>query len=62
MRFGESIASLVNTVLLIVVYVVGVGITAFIGKLLSKKYFKKQNNQKTYWEDVPKSGSYYRQF
>ena len=67
-RFGEYIASVVNTVLLIIVYVFGVGISAILAKLVGKSFLETKIDSKsnTYWEDLNLEKepleNYYRQF
>jgi hypothetical protein len=65
--FGELIGTLVNTVLLMVVYIVGVGITAILAKIVSKNFLeKKKKGSETYWNDLDIKTKpikeYYRQF
>ncbi len=52
--FGYTISVLVNTLLLLVVYFVGVGIVALFTKLFRKKllYLKPDKNAKTYWTEL----------
>ena len=65
--FGQGIATLVNTLLLTFVYVIGVGITALIAKLFRKQFLQlKLTQQDSYWTPLdlkkkPKE-EYYRQF
>ena len=65
--FGDGIAVIVNSVLLLVVYIIGVGLTSIIAKASGKRFLDmKTNNEKTYWSDLDlKTKSreeYYRQF
>ena len=66
--FGDTIAYLVNSVLLFVVYVVGVGISALFVKLAGKELMRKKTDSKadTYWVPLnlkkEKMENYYRQF
>ena len=52
--FGQAIALLVNTILLTFVYIVGIGITAVIAKIVRKKFLtlKPSKNAKSYWSDL----------
>ena len=65
--FAEAIVTLINTILLTIVYVLGIGITAIVAKIIGKTFLKLNLiNSKTYWEDLnlekkPKE-YYYRQF
>jgi hypothetical protein len=67
-QFGKYIASVVNTILLIVVYIFGVGISAVIAKLVGKSFLETTIDEKktTYWEDLNLENepleNYYRQF
>src|SRR3989344_2918389 len=66
--FGETIAIVINTVLLSVVYVIGVGLTSIAAKLFGKHFLdlKLDDKMKTYWIDLNLGGAsvndYYRQF
>jgi hypothetical protein len=67
-EFGDNITIIINTVLLFFVYLFGVGLSAFFGKLARKKFLdlKPDKNKKSYWEDLnlkkEKIDNYYRQF
>ena len=67
-EFGQNIAVIVNTILLSVVYLVGVGITSLIAKLMHKRFLdiNMQSKAKTYWSDLnlkkKPTNEYYRQF
>ncbi len=51
--FGDSITALVNLILLSVVYVVGVGITSIVSKIVNKKFIdEKLYKKKSYWTDL----------
>ena len=66
--FGLSINSLISTVLLLTVYVLGVGITALIARAVGKKFLPMDSPQHrdTYWTDLHLTREsiekYYRQF
>ena len=62
--FGENIAVLVNTTLLVFVYFIGIGITSMVAKIMAKKFLL-QSQKKTYWQRASyskKKEDYYRQF
>ncbi len=67
-EFGEDIGTLVNTILLTIVYIVGVGPTSIIAKIVKKRFLnlKRDKSAKTYWEDLNLNKrqieEYYRQF
>lgn len=66
--FGKNIALIINTILLFVVYIFGVGSTYIIAKIKGKKFLdtKISKKSKTYWSDLnlkkKKLEEYYRQF
>jgi len=65
--FGNDISTIVNTVLLFVVYVVGIGVTSIVAKIIGKKFLDmKLSSKKSYWRSLnlkKKSvDDYYRQF
>jgi Na+-driven multidrug efflux pump len=64
---SESIATLVNTILLLIVYFVGVGITSIIARVSGKKFLDlKTSKENSYWSDLnlktEKIDEYYKQF
>ncbi len=66
-EFGYTIAIIVNSILLSVVYFFGVGITSLIAKIVGKNFLEEElNNSQTYWENLNlgknKLEAYYRQF
>ena len=52
--FGETIAIIVNSFLLLLVYMVGVGLTSLIAKLAGKKFLetKPSRKEKSYWSGL----------
>ena len=67
-KYGESLAAIVNSILLSLAYFLGVGLT-FIFAKLSKKHFldlKLDRSRESYWEelnlDKERIESYYKQF
>ena len=66
-RFGHDIAGLVNVLLLLAVYILGVGITSIIARVARKRFLDtKIDKRASYWSKItlgkrPK-GEYYRQF
>jgi len=65
-NFGENISIIVNTILLTMVYIIGVGITSLIAKMFKKHFLDKNSKDKSYWKvlDLKKKKieEYYRQF
>tara|TARA_Y100000034_G_C6746847_1_gene331740 strand:- start:416 stop:658 length:243 start_codon:yes stop_codon:yes gene_type:complete len=67
-EFGHNISLIVNSILLSLVYIIGVGITSILAKLLNKKFLetKISKNTETYWNDLNLKKKdirdYYRQF
>ena len=62
--FGERVSMIVNTLLLLVVYVVGVGLPAILGKLTGKRFLSTEK-QESYWVAIPREDDKegrYRQF
>ena len=66
--FGEDIAIIVNSIVLSLVYVFGVGLTAIIAKISKKKFLELEIDKKTnsYWSELNLEKKpleeYYRQF
>ncbi|NTV23202.1 MAG: hypothetical protein HGA85_02385 [Nanoarchaeota archaeon] len=64
--FGENIATIVNSILLLVVYFVAVGPTAIVARIAKKQFLDIEKKKNTYWTDLNLSKkteeSYYRQF
>lgn len=66
--FSINIATIVNTALLLIVYILGVGLTAVVSRLFGKRFLETSldKNAKTYWQelDLKKEPveSYFRQF
>jgi len=66
-EFGQTIAIIINSVLLLLVYFIGVGPTSVIAKLAGKEFLDTERIGKTtYWVDTDSSNrsdeSYYSQF
>lgn len=66
-NFGQTIVIVINTVLLTIVYFIGIGLTSIIAKLVGKHFLDISNkDRKTHWSDLnlrKKSiEEYYRQF
>lgn len=68
LTFGSNISIIVNSILLLIVYLLGVGITSMVAKLFGKHFLETRisKQQQTYWSDLSlkkKSiDEYYRQF
>jgi len=67
-NFGKNIAIIINSILLAIVYIIGVGITSIIAKIFGKHFMdmKISKQRKSYWSklDVGKEPKerYYRPF
>lgn len=66
-NFGSNISTIVNTILLLLVYLMGIGITSLVAKLFKKHFLQKKNlNNKSYWTDLnlknKQKEDYLRQF
>lgn len=66
--FGENISLIINSILLTVVYIIGIGITSIVAKTMGKRFLLTNSPKKltTYWTklDLKKDSisDYYRQF
>ena len=65
--FGHNISLIVNSALLFIVYIIGVGITSIIAKIFGKHFLKiKEKEKNSYWEYLglgkKDTDEYYRQF
>ena len=68
--FGEEIASIINFILLTLVYIIGIGLTSIFAKIFRKKFLNPEVNpedqEDTYWTDLnltkKQKEEYYRQF
>jgi len=66
--FGENISTIVNALLLSIVYLIGVGLTSILAKVTGKRFLEMKLSSKadTYWLDlnqkVKSDDEYYRQF
>ena len=66
-NFGHNTALIINTISLVFVYLVGVGLTCLFAKIFGKHFLEtKLSKKNTYWSDlklIKKSiEDYYRQF
>ena len=66
--FGENIAAIINSILLTVVFFIGVGSTSIIAKIFNKHFLSLETDEKakTYWEKLnlktESVDKHYRQF
>lgn len=65
--FGHNTSLIVNSILLAIVYIMGVGITSIIAKIFGKQFLDlKLSKENTYWNDLNLSKKtkeeYFRQF
>ena len=64
--FGYNIALIINTVLLTIVYLLGVGLTSIFAKALRKHFLEMKLSNDSYWSDLnlkkKSMEGYYRQF
>lgn len=65
--FSSNISIIINTLLLFIVYLIGVGITSIIAKLFKKHFLDiKLSKKKSYWTNLnlkkKRIGEYYKQF
>lgn len=65
--FGENLAVIINSVLLTLVYFIGIGLTSAIAQISGRHFLDvKIKNGTSYWSELNLSkkpmGDYYRQF
>ena len=66
--FGHSIGAIINSLLLSIVYIIGVGLTSVFAKVFKKHFLdlKIDKKKKSYWNDLDlkekKIEKYYRTF
>jgi hypothetical protein len=67
-EFGQTIAIIINSLLLLFIYLIGVGFTSLLAKLWDKRFLDTRisKREKTYWTELnlkkrPRE-EYYRQF
>ena len=62
--FGLSISSALNAMMLLIVYVTGIGIASLLGKAKGKRFLDKGiSSSGSYWKEIPnEEGREYRQF
>ena len=67
-HFGQLLNNLINCVLLSVVYILGIGITSIVAKIINKNFLESNidHKQESYWKDLnlstQKKEEYYHQF
>jgi len=65
-EFGIGVSVIVNSLLLSIVYVAGVGFTSLFAKLVGKRFLETKKKKDTYWSDLDLKKKpleeYYRQF
>ncbi len=67
-NFGKCIVTIINSVLLLIAYLFGIGLTSIFAKLIGKHFLRTKISKtaKSYWSDLnPKKKpveEYYRQF
>ncbi len=65
-EFGAGIATLVNTIILLLVYFVGIGLTSLVAKIFRKNFLEVKPQNSSYWSELnlgkESVQNYYRQF
>jgi len=65
-EFGSNVGIIVNSILLSVVYFIGIGITSLLAKLFKKHFLDTEQKRDTYWNNLNLKKKplkeYYRQF
>ena len=64
--FGDNLTIIINSILLSLVYIIGVGLTSLFAKLFRKKFLELKKRRGTYWSELnlkkKSTEDYYRQF
>ncbi len=64
--FSDNITSIINFLLLSIVYLMGVGFTSITAKIFGKHFLDMKKKKDSYWHDLnlknKKIEEYYRQF
>lgn len=65
--FGNTLTIIINSILLSIVYLIGVGLTSIMAKILKKRFISLDlSNKKSYWSELNLKDKpleeYYRQF
>jgi len=64
--FASKLTVIINTALLLFVYIVAVGPTAIVARIFGKKFLKTKLEKNSYWNKLDlkkeKMEAYYRQF
>lgn len=65
-HFGQGITNIVNFILTLVIYIIGVGLTSIVAKAFGKHFLSlRKTNKKSAWSaknSHPKPDDFYRQF
>lgn len=67
-NFGQTIAIIINSTLLLFIYITGIGLTSIFAKIFWKRFLetKISKKQSSYWSDLNRKRKpieeYYRQF
>jgi len=59
---SKAIQFIINSILLTIVYIIGIGLTSFLAKLTGKKFLGQKRGTQSYWRDIKDDNNYYRQF
>ena len=51
-RFGVCISTVVNSVLLLIAYILGVGMSAISAKVFGKHFLEKKISKQSYWSEL----------
>ncbi len=63
-EFSQTLALVINTFLLAIVYLVGVGLTALCAKMVHKHFLERKVNRKqpSYWSDLLIKTKVYKEY
>jgi hypothetical protein len=51
-NFGHTISIIINSVLLLVVYLIGIGLTSLFAKIVGKHFIEMKFGKNSYWSDL----------
>jgi len=67
LEFSHTISISINTIFLLIIYILGIGLTSIIAKITGKTFISTKNkNKNSYWQDLSlttkSKEKYYQQF
>lgn len=65
-NFGTSVTNVVNFIILLIVYILGIGLSAIVARVVGKKFLDLSHNKDSYWVTTPigteDKDEYYRMY